>query len=590
MNKLLTLIFILSISIFSKAQVFEKTYHDAPMIFGEVLAPIGNGEILIGTQSGEFLGWGSFTPELYKLDTDGNIIWTNILNNGFVFGDMKMVRDIEVLNENEYFILLTYEGCDYGGNHKLIKIDGDGNQIWSVIELGNSFDNPKIKLLENGNIVIITGLEIYLISEEGLLLQSESMQIRGKEIVEYSDTSIVVAGKLGFVQIELNQDPFIYNYFIDDLNYYQIKKINSGELLILQDTGIWKLDQNLVKVDSILFNFKNQFLTFDVDTNHLYLFGTTTDDSLLVRTLDFDFDWKNDFILGGENIVPRDIKIDNENLTLTAINQDGFVEEPYSDIIEFGISTGPFGIKNSSLWIKSFPKNTLPPKEQIDIGISNIQISSVEVQDSTVCFFGETEGSFYFNDVKITVKNFGSETVSNFKINGLFELCPFICPSWFSYHESYVNVMLQPGEEMEFDLGTLFYPALRFSGDEYELCFWTSNPDNKTDVNFSNNRFCLTLDVLSTDLKNLVQENTFEVFPNPTSDNLNIKWSEDFNAKNSSIIILDAFGKVVKQIFSKNSEVEIIDLNGMDTGIYFVKIITEDGKFFTKKVIKTPSF
>ena len=303
--------------------------------------------------------------------------------------------------------------------------------------------------------------------------------------------------------------------------------------------------------------------------------------------MDFDFNWENDFILGGENMIPRDIKVNQENLILTAINQDGFVEDLYSSIIDYGIGTGAFGLKNSSLWIKSFPKNSLPQKEPIDIGISNIQIGLVEIHDSTVCFFGEAEASFYFHDVKITVKNFGSETVSNFKLNGLFELCPFICSSWFSYHEKHVNVMLQPGEEMEFDLGTLFYPALRFSENEYDLCFWTSNPDNKTDVNFSNNRFCLTLDDLSTDLKNLVQENTFDIFPNPTSGSLNIKWPNNFEAKNSSVFIFDAFGKVVQQIFPKNNELEIINLKALDVGIYFLKIITPGGKFYTKKVIKT---
>ena len=202
MYKLFPLFIFLSISILSNAQVFEKTYHDAPMVFGEVVAPIGNGEILVGTQSGEFLGWGSFSPTLFKLNNQGEKIWeNNIFTNGD-FGDMKMVRDIEVLNENEYFILSTMEGCDYGGWNKLLKIDGNGNQIWSVTQLGY-YDNPKITLLENGNIIAISGQDIFLISAEGQLLQSETMQIAGKEIVEYSDTSIVIAGQSGYALIEL---------------------------------------------------------------------------------------------------------------------------------------------------------------------------------------------------------------------------------------------------------------------------------------------------------------------------------------------------------------------------------------------------
>ena len=584
MNKLLPLLFFFAISIFSNAQVFEKTYHDAPMVFGEVVAPIGNGEILVGTQSGQFLGWGNFTPELHKLDSAGNTIWKNILNTGEVFGDMKMVRDIKVLNENEYFILLTYNGCDYGGWHKLIKIDGAGNQIWSVIELGYSFDNPKMTLLENGNIVVISALDIYLISEEGLLLQSENMLNRVNDVVEFSDTSIVVAGELGYAQIELNQDPFVYTYFTDGINYHKIKKIDSGEILILQDIGVWKLDQNLAKQDSFHFDSPSQFLTFDLDENHFYLLGRSSEDSLLVRTMNFDLEWQNDFILGGGNMIPRDLKVDNENLITTAVNQDGYVSN--SNENNYNIEVGPFGIKNSSLWVKSFPKNSIPPKEPIDIGISNMQVGLVEIHDSTNCHFIQSEASFYFHDVKVTIKNFGTETVSNFKLNSLFEICPFICSSWFSFHEEYVNVMLQPGEETEFDLGTLYYPFLRYSGDEYEFCFWTSNPDNKSDINFSNNRFCLNIDNIMTDLENLAVENTFEIFPNPTNDVLTINWPENFNPKNSSILIFDAFGKVVQPISPKNNDFEKIDLTGFDAGIYFVKIITEEGKSYTKKLLK----
>ncbi|MFK7775533.1 MAG: T9SS type A sorting domain-containing protein [Saprospiraceae bacterium] len=586
MYKLLLLLPLLWFSIISNAQVFEKTYHDTPMVFGEVVAPIGNGEILVGTQSGQFLGWGSFSPTLFKLNNSGEKIWTNNLNSAGDFGDMKMVRDIKVINENEYLILLTFEGCDYGGWNKLLKIDGSGNQIWSVIEIGSSFDKPQLTLLENGNIVVTSGLAIYLISAEGLLLQSETMPQKANDVVEFSDTSIVVAGELGYAHVELNQDPFVYSYFIDNINYHQIKKIASGELLILQDKGVWKLDQNLDKQDSLQFDSQRQFLTFDLDENNFYLFGKSQEDSLLVRAMNFDFEWQDDFILGGENMIPRDLKVDNENLIMTAVNQDGYISNYTLNDYDYSINTGPFGVGNSSLWVKSFPKSTLPPKEHFDIGVINVQTGLVEVIDSLDCGFAEAEASFNFYDVKITVKNFGTETVSNFKLNGLFELCPFICSSWISYHEDFVNVLLEPGQEMELDLGTLYYPGLSYSGVDYDLCFWASNPDNKIDINFSNNRFCLNIPTISTDLENIVAENTFEVFPNPTNDILNIKWPKDFNLENSSILIFDAFGKVAQPIFPKNNDQEKIDLSGFDAGIYFVKIITEEGKSYTKKVVK----
>ena len=75
--------------------------------------------------------------------------------------------------------------------------------------------------------------------------------------------------------------------------------------------------------------------------------------------------------------------------------------------------------------------------------------------------------------------------------------------------------------------------------------------------------------------------NEIQIYPNPTSDYLNINTSENIKA----VTVFDFLGK---QIISKNtfSNQEKIDLSNYNSGIYFVKIESENGKLEIKKIIK----
>lgn len=73
---------------------------------------------------------------------------------------------------------------------------------------------------------------------------------------------------------------------------------------------------------------------------------------------------------------------------------------------------------------------------------------------------------------------------------------------------------------------------------------------------------------------------SFSVYPNPTKDILNI--SNSINADINSVIVTDINGRIVKQVDSNVSEINIIDLNA---GIYFVNINSTEGSL-TKKVVK----
>lgn len=70
----------------------------------------------------------------------------------------------------------------------------------------------------------------------------------------------------------------------------------------------------------------------------------------------------------------------------------------------------------------------------------------------------------------------------------------------------------------------------------------------------------------------------FSVYPSPTSGILNIK-------SNGSIIQLNVFNQMGQMVMSTKN-LNSIDLSGLSAGLYFIKLIDENGKTDTQKVVK----
>ena len=79
-----------------------------------------------------------------------------------------------------------------------------------------------------------------------------------------------------------------------------------------------------------------------------------------------------------------------------------------------------------------------------------------------------------------------------------------------------------------------------------------------------------------------VHENDFVVFPNPATNQVQIKIASTDIAK---VQLLDLSGKVfTEENFSSNLST-IINLNGIAKGIYLIRIVDKNGKTGTKKLI-----
>lgn len=74
--------------------------------------------------------------------------------------------------------------------------------------------------------------------------------------------------------------------------------------------------------------------------------------------------------------------------------------------------------------------------------------------------------------------------------------------------------------------------------------------------------------------------NNLLVYPNPSNGVINIQYP-----KIKSIVVIDATGKIVKQIININNNIQQINLSGLSKGIYYLRILGETNKYESKKII-----
>lgn len=109
----------------------------------------------------------------------------------------------------------------------------------------------------------------------------------------------------------------------------------------------------------------------------------------------------------------------------------------------------------------------------------------------------------------------------------------------------------------------------------------SSNPDNQLGWGIPN--ICAAHQLLSTPTGiNEMDKVGFEVFPNPTRNELNVKIDSEIDY----ILLNDVLGKeqLVYQAINKHSVV--LNLSELPAGIYFLQLKTKDGLYLSKKIVK----
>uniref|UniRef100_UPI00131EC267 T9SS type A sorting domain-containing protein n=1 Tax=Brumimicrobium mesophilum TaxID=392717 RepID=UPI00131EC267 len=97
-------------------------------------------------------------------------------------------------------------------------------------------------------------------------------------------------------------------------------------------------------------------------------------------------------------------------------------------------------------------------------------------------------------------------------------------------------------------------------------------------TNCSDTSDCVTIGNVGLDKNSL---NAFTLYPNPSNGEFNIEFNQSFTG---TVKVNDVTGKTVLHTNVYNSTISKINLSKVNEGIYFVKIISDNGYVSTKKV------
>jgi hypothetical protein len=128
------------------------------------------------------------------------------------------------------------------------------------------------------------------------------------------------------------------------------------------------------------------------------------------------------------------------------------------------------------------------------------------------------------------------------------------------------------------------YPNQNKMGDYFDMISdnsgahlaWTNTLNGEEDVYYSH-----IIPHVATGVNEIYNSAAFSVFPNPTSGIFNLKMSQ---FENEQIQIHNVFGKCIHQQVCK-SAIQQIDLSSHPSGIYFLKIISQNGSSAVKKIV-----
>lgn len=81
-----------------------------------------------------------------------------------------------------------------------------------------------------------------------------------------------------------------------------------------------------------------------------------------------------------------------------------------------------------------------------------------------------------------------------------------------------------------------------------------------------------------------ISEKPFLCYPNPAKDVLNISFTDDSECQSVAIYSID--GRLVVETFPETSQSSTINIANLTSGLYLIKVRTNDGKGFTERIVK----
>lgn len=208
-----------------------------------------------------------------------------------------------------------------------------------------------------------------------------------------------------------------------------------------------------------------------------------------------------------------------------------------------------------------------------DSGVEGIRVDTILLYPSN---FSPTFG-MNIPSIEVTVKNFGKDTLKQVRINGYLGSFNYICNEVYANSTKFDDLNIAPGDTATFELGPLYNYGFG-APQTFEICLWTSTPNDSLDARHSNDSYCQTFPV--TVSSSQPQVVPVAVFPNPATELCTLSWGEG----NADITLINAAGQIIYEAQGAYGQFSLLK-GQWPVGVYWVVIKTDDGKLGREKII-----
>lgn len=501
---------------------------------------------------------------MHSVDAQGNLQQSYAIDpQGQTDKAIISVFDDFAEQDSIFYVSTFDDHCDYYENQRLYKLDTSGNVIEEIflheewIFSSGTFVYPETP--GGPKYIFPASMEVVVwYNTDSIETITVDNYIEQLEINQNGDFAILTSREIFYYigesgQFSLSNKILLGNHHFTNDNFFFT---SANDLL-------WSTEKSIV-----LFNQQLDTIShFRPPTSEKFIFIKESRSQLIAVTVD-----------EGSNMK---IYLLDPDLTVQLSRETGFKGLQLSDVVFLTDSLLTFtGIEfyEDDKWfpfIKDFSFAVLPPMKRNDLSISDVKYDYIQLLGDHDCF-GYITNMYRLKNAVIEIANYGSELIDEVSITPKNTYCGLWCDPPVAIGQIELNQMnLLPGESKIFAVGDM---SIR-TASQSQLCLVTILPDLHVDADHQGNTYCF--DII-TGLSNTEQDEVVLFYPNPNSGTVYFNLPEN---EKLAIIIYDVNGQTIfkERIYDSTTG---IDLKGISSGIYFIKMISSKGDISTAKLIR----
>lgn len=583
MRTLILLFLTLTVLQVSHAQRRDRSISLGFKTWPGLVKPMSGGRWLVVAQS-ETIPGKNYTDSIFAVifNTKGDVLLRKRLDIPKAL-DSKMA-DAVVTQDGGFVVSISQGACDVSPNPCLIqKITAEGHTAWTRLSNDSTRLPHLLELAPDGNLIGVNHrqqvLKIDPITGE-TIWQAE--MIGPKPWYDTHDFALIPGTELliaiGSPDLQVwgrDGTPGTYTYLIANEYEHPDPNLFSFQNLVMRPDEYCYAHSSIYSLStSTLFRFnkygeevvalKNYpfyIKALSANQSHIFIVAQRTDKKTMLLKTDF-----------AGNILDTLVQPAEWHDVDYVTNQEG-------NVAAVGLSgSGPAAqvapwerFNAQGLWFHA-QDNTATAPATSNAAVTMVQQMSPLDTQSIASIFSPT-GRFYSikgGQFQVQVSNTGSEVLDEVDVMFSFAWSKWsICHFRSAHRRHYSKLNLAPGASILLEFGDLL-------GEQQhevptELCFWTASPNEKPDIDHSDDVFCLTPTVNAF----IPSDELIALSPNPVSDELLVINATQF----SDYQIHDLLGKVVgRGSFPAGQERTLIPVHHLKPSHYWLRIGTWTGQ------------